>query len=150
MSKTVDKQRSNSGDRDEKGRFKKGNGKSFQPGQSGNPAGRPKSITLSEALRHELAKINPTAEEEGQTFAETIAAMMVKTAAAQGQGSILAAKEIADRTEGKSRVTVSMDVTTTDWREMACAHGINEQDVIREAKRIISESDTTGRNPTSH
>src|SRR5918911_5015250 len=105
MSKTADKQPKNNGDRDEKGRFVKGNNNGFKPGQSGNPAGRPKSITLSEALRMELAKANPQGDGE-QTYAEAIAQMLCEQAAEHN--NIMAAKEIADRTEGKPRQTVDV------------------------------------------
>jgi hypothetical protein len=122
--------------------------KPFQKGESGNPAGRPKSTTLSEALRVELARLNPKAKDE-QTYAETIAKLMVK-AAATGKGSIRAAQEIADRTEGKPRQSVDMDMNVRDWRTLARSHGIDEQDVIREAQRIISESDFTGSDHQAH
>ncbi|HEX7176891.1 MAG TPA: DUF5681 domain-containing protein [Pyrinomonadaceae bacterium] len=42
------------------GKFAEGNklGRRFRPGQSGNPKGRPKSITLSEAYRKLLAQVD--------------------------------------------------------------------------------------------
>jgi hypothetical protein len=135
MSKTADKQPKNNGDRDEKGRFVKGNNNGFKPGQSGNPAGRPKSITLSEALRMELAKANPQGDGE-QTYAEAIAQMLCEQAAEHN--NIMAAKEIADRTEGKPRQTVDVDMSLFDWRALAKAHGIDERDVLAEAQRIIA------------
>ena len=97
-SAATDKQRGNS---DARARSL-ANLKPFQPGQSGNPAGRPKSITLSETLRRELAKECP--EEADQTYAERIAAVLCKSAA---EGNVRAAQEIADRTEGKPRQSVS-------------------------------------------
>jgi hypothetical protein len=63
-----EKQRKNKGDRDERGRFTKDTPTAFKPGQSGNPKGRPRSITLSEALRLELAKMLPGDTQE-RTFA---------------------------------------------------------------------------------
>ncbi len=108
----------------------------WKPGQSGNPKGRPKSITLSEALRLELAKAHPQGDGE-QTYAEAIAAILCQTAA---QGNILAAKEIADRTEGRPKQAVDIEMNVNDWREVARQHGVSEQDVIREAQRLIAES----------
>src|SRR5205085_12662662 len=98
---TVDKQRKNNGEnggRDEKGRFAEGNPLGFQPGESGNPAGRPKSVTLSEAYRQQLAA--QQAEGVESTYAEVIAKMVCDEAA---KGNINAAGEIADREEGKQR-----------------------------------------------
>ena len=108
----------------------------WKPGQSGNPAGRPKSITLSEALRLELAKVFPGDTQE-RTFAEVIAQQLVRSAAT---GNILAAKEIADRTEGRPKQAVDIEMNVNDWRQLARQHGVSEQDVIREAQRLIAES----------
>lgn len=135
MRKTVDKQRKAAGKRDPRGRFAKGNTAGFQPGQSGNPKGRPKCLTLSEAMRNELAKLQPGTE---QTYAEIIAAKLVHHAA---MGSVMAAKEIADRTEGKPRQALDVDMQLRDWREQAAIYGVSEEDVIAEAKRLIESAD---------
>ena len=108
----------------------------WKPGQSGNPKGRPKSITLSEALRLELAKVFPGDTQE-RTFAEVIAQQLVRSAAT---GNILAAKEIADRTEGKPKQSLDVDMAVMDWREMARKYGLSEQDVINEARRLITHT----------
>ena len=129
----TDKQRKNS---DGQARSE-ANLKPFPKGVSGNPKGRPKSITLSEAYRHQLAQPVPK-DREGRTYAEVIAALMCQRAT---QGDVAAAKEIADRVEGKARQALDVDVKVTSWREMARQHGLSEQDVIREAQRLIeSES----------
>jgi hypothetical protein len=136
MSKSsADKQRKNSGDRDEKGRFQKGNQTAFKPGESGNPKGRPKSITLSEDLRAQLGQVMPGEDEK--TYAEKIALVLCDEAT---KGNVGAAREIADRTEGKPRQSLDVDMSVMDWRALASAHGLNEQDVIAEARRIIAES----------
>jgi hypothetical protein len=118
----------------------------WKPGQSGNPAGRPKSITLSEALRLELAKASPEGDGE-QTYAEAIAAILCQTAAT---GNILAAKEIADRTEGKPKQAVDMTMNVNDWRELARQHGVSQEDVLLEARRLIEESVTPGSGASGH
>ena len=110
--------------------------KPFRKGQSGNPKGRPKSITLSEALRHELAKENPKGK-DGETYAERIAAVLCQAAVG---GNVNAAKEIADRTEGKPRQALEVDMSVMDWRAIAKTQGVSETDVIREAQRIIAEA----------
>jgi hypothetical protein len=84
--------------------------KPFQKGQSGNPAGRPKSAILSNAIRKKLNEIDET-DPERRTFAEVLAEQLVMKAKT---GDVQALKEIADRTEGKARQSISL---TTDTRE---------------------------------
>ena len=129
-------------DKQGKNREKVGKGKppketQWKPGQSGNPKGRPKSITLSEALRAQLGQVMPGEDEK--TYAEKIALVLCEEAT---KGNVGAAKEIADRTEGKPRQTLDVDMSVMDWRALAHAHGLDTQDVIAEAKRIIAESAT--------
>jgi hypothetical protein len=138
---TTDKQRESTGGRDELGRFTKDAPNAFKPGQSGNPAGRPKSITLSESFRRQLSQVVPD-DPHGRTFAEVIAARVCVAAA---NGDVSAAREIADRTEGKPRQSVDVDMSVSDWRQVAAANGLNEQDVLREAQRLIeSATDSSG------
>lgn len=63
----------------------------FQPGQSGNPGGRPKKKPISEAYARLLQ--NP---ENADKLAKALFDMAVN------EGSVFAAKEIADRLEGKA------------------------------------------------
>jgi hypothetical protein len=120
------------------GKFAPGNkvGNRFKKGASGNPQGRPKLTLLSEALRAQLAEEMPDASE--RTYAEAIAERLCKEAAMAG--NVQAAREIADRTEGKPKQTLDVDMNVMDWRELARVNGLNEQDVIREAQRLIAES----------
>ncbi len=80
----------------------------FKKGQSGNPKGRPKSALLSDAYRRMLAQTCPD-DEKKRTWAEVIAE---RTLVAAAGGDVKAAKEIADRTEGKAqqRVTLSYEI----------------------------------------
>jgi hypothetical protein len=84
--------------------------KPFKKGQSGNPNGRTKSITLSEAYRKQLAKIDET-DPQKRTFAEVLAEQTIIKAKG---GDVAALKELADRTEGKAKQTITL---TTDRRE---------------------------------
>jgi len=68
----------------------------FQPGQSGNPGGRPKKMHLTDALREELEDKGS----DGVANDVAIARKLVKMARA---GNMDAIKEIGDRTEGKPR-----------------------------------------------
>lgn len=85
--------------------FAKGNPYAFKPGQSGNPAGRPKSRTLSEAYRALLSQ--PLKDDPTRTVADVVAAAMVQNAFA---GDVAAAKELADRTEGKAKQGIDLTV----------------------------------------
>ncbi len=120
-----------------KGKFSPGNkiGKQFPPGVSGNPSGRPKLTKLTEALREQLAEINPDAPEE--TVAEQIARALISEAKT---GNVQAVREIADRTEGRPKQAIDLDLQVSDWRTLAKNYSLNEQDVIREAKLLIAES----------
>jgi hypothetical protein len=104
-------------DRSPDGKFAEGNkmGRRFRPGQSGNTKGRPKSITLSEAYRRELARIDPN-DPEGRTYAEILAERMRERASS---GDVAALREMADRTEGKPRQTLSLSLERREQLEAA-------------------------------
>jgi Family of unknown function (DUF5681) len=85
-------------------------GKPYQwkKGQSGNPSGRPKSKTLSDAYRNKLEELVPN-DPEGRTWAEIIAEAQVRDAV---RGNVQAAREIADRTEGRARQAIELEDKT--------------------------------------
>jgi hypothetical protein len=122
----------------QKNKFPHGNkvGNRFEKGQSGNPSGRPKLTRLTEALREQIAAINPNAPE--QTIAEQIAQTLIKLAIA---GDVQAIREIGDRTEGKPKQAIDLDMSVSDWRTTAKNYGVSEQDVINEARLLIEQSD---------
>ena len=125
-----------------KGKFPPGNkvGKQFPPGVSGNPQGRPKLTKLTDALREQLAEINPDAPEE--TIAEQIARALISEAKS---GNVQAIREIGDRTEGKPKQAIDLDLQINDWRTLAKNYSLNEEDVIREAKLLIESAiDSSG------
>src|SRR3984885_4013620 len=80
----------------------------WKKGQSGNPSGRPKSKTLSDAYKSKLEE--PVANDpEGRTWAELIAEAQVRDAV---RGNVQAAREIADRTEGRARQAIEFEDKT--------------------------------------
>jgi Family of unknown function (DUF5681) len=81
----------------------------WKKSQSGNPSGRPKSKTLSDAYRSKLEEPVPNDPEE-RTWAELIAEAQVRDAV---RGNVQAAREIADRTEGRARQAIEIEDTTT-------------------------------------
>ncbi len=121
----------------QKNKFPPGNkiGNRFKKGETGNPSGRPKLTRLTDALREQLAETNPDAPEETQ--AEQIARALISEAKT---GNVQAIREIADRTEGKPKQAIDLDLQVSDWRTLAQNYGVSETDVINEAKLLISES----------
>lgn len=114
--------------RDERGQFSGPNANSFRPGQSGNPLGRPKCKTLSEAIREQLAL--EVGDGTGITWAELVAERLVKVAAGMSiENSTNAAKEIADRTEGKARQPLELDATGEATRILAGLLGRRPEDL---------------------
>jgi hypothetical protein len=102
------------------GKFATGNtiGKKFPPGSSGNPNGRPKLTRLSEALRQQLSEEMPGAD--GETIAEEVARALIREALI---GNIAAIKEVFDRAEGKS--PISLDVGGKDGEPMLITFSFN-------------------------
>ena len=80
----------------------------WKKGQSGNPSGRPKSKTLSDAYKSKLEELVPN-DSEGRTWAELIAEAQVRDAV---RGNVQAAREIADRTEGRARQAIEFEDKT--------------------------------------
>jgi Family of unknown function (DUF5681) len=71
----------------------------WKPGQSGNPAGRPKgSGRLSKALCVLMLEPYPD-DPRGRTYAEVVAESLAKAAVS---GDVSAIRELGDRTEGKA------------------------------------------------
>lgn len=128
----TDKQRANS-----EGRKRSlANLKPFRKGVSGNPNGRPKTITLSEAYRQTLAAQMPD-DASSRTYAQAIAEMVIDAAV---KGNVAAARELADRTEGKPKQAIDVTANILDWRELAQANGLSEADVLTEATRLIESA----------
>ena len=69
----------------------------WKKGASGNPRGRPKGITLSEAYRIAISQLVPR-DPRGRSFAEKIGEAIASKAA---KGDVRCAEEIAKRLEGK-------------------------------------------------
>jgi Family of unknown function (DUF5681) len=92
------------------GQFAPGNqeGKKFEPGESGNPAGRPRRTKLTEALIAKLAEAVPIGGE--LTIADHLAGALIKEAL---QGNVTAIREIADRTEGKPKQSLDIGLNGT-------------------------------------
>lgn len=133
-------QRNNNG-RDGDGRFVKGNPFGWKPGTSGNPTGRPRGSKSGTAALRRLARsfVDP---KSGLSAEELIAAKLI---AAAIDGNLQAIKEFYDRLEGRPGVRVELETEIMDWREKALAYGLDENDVISEAKLLLeSNSGSSG------
>jgi hypothetical protein len=76
-------------------------GRPFQPGQSGNPNGRPKTRPFKDALR----KAIEAAGDDNSALKLVAAALLAKAQ----EGDVPAIKEIADRLDGKVAQPISGD-----------------------------------------
>jgi predicted transcriptional regulator len=72
-----------------------------------------------------------------RTVAEAIARALIKEAVT---GNVQAIREIADRTEGKPKQAIDLDMQINDWRKLAQNYGVSETDVLNEAKLLIEQS----------
>jgi Family of unknown function (DUF5681) len=74
----------------------------FQPGQSGNPGGRPRKY-ITEV--YEQLALEPVPKRGGKTYAQLLALAQFRKAL---KGNTVAAKEVTDRLEGKARAVVEL------------------------------------------
>ena len=98
----------------------------FQKGQSGNPGGRARERAFANAIRAEVAKIDP------KTGRERLLEIARKTVEMAIEGDMSAIKEIGDRLDGKpiQQTLVNTDTTVRtiaraamtpeDWAAMHC------------------------------
>ncbi len=144
MSKTNGKQMAG---KREDGTFAPGHklGNRFSKGVSGNPNGRPKITKLTDALREQLAEALQGSPEK--TIAEAIARTLIREAVS---GNVAAIREIADRTEGKPKQAIDLDIQATNWREEARRYGITEAEVAAEARLLLTEFDDVGSDEASN
>jgi len=94
----------------------------FQPGQSGNPGGRPKTKPITDAIKERLAKIPP---DDPRTDAQRVADVLVDGALA---GDIQFIRELLNRVEGK----VAEMVITESGPEQTVLDAL---EILRERKR---------------
>lgn len=118
-----DKNAENSGNNS--GRFQAGNEYRFQPGQSGNPGGRPKKTLLSD-VHDEMLEEKLTDPEFRRQFKEAQWQKLL----AKGVVSAMTLDQVWERTEGKvaQPVRISGDLTVSLADEMRKARERAEQE----------------------
>src|SRR5262252_5747266 len=120
-------------------------GRRFQPGQSGNPYGRPSRMCtlVTMALREKLAAIDPKTK---KTFAQRIADLLITCATDPDpeldKTRIMALSEIIDRCEGKPKQQLEVNDITAQLRERSDAdlmfhleHGYWPEDEAAEKRK---------------
>jgi hypothetical protein len=104
-----------------------------------NTAGRPRLTKITDALREQVSEEHPDAPEG--TIAEAIAGKLIKLALG---GDIAAVREVLDRTEGKPKQAIDLDIQATSWRDEVKRYGITESEVAAEARLLLAEFDAGG------
>lgn len=104
--------------------------KPWPKGVSGNPGGRPRETPLTDACRELLSKPAPD-DASGRSYAEAIAEQLGKQALA---GDVHAAREIADRAEGKARQ--AMEVSGPEGESLDLWEMTDEQLEARVAELV--------------
>jgi hypothetical protein len=125
---------------------KKATSGSWQPGQSGNPAGTAKNKLFRQAIVMELkSKGN---DKDAMPELRDIARALINTAKDAGhQHSLAATKEIADRLDGKSPVMV------TDADEFRKATELTDDELtarIEDARRLLGLADQAANQKELH
>lgn len=111
-------------------------GKRFVKGQSGNPKGRPpKDQCLTSLLKEELETIN-SADREGRTWKELIVLATLRLAM---KGNPAALREVWDRTDGKVRQDIGLEVDVSTEIDRCIAEG--RQRAARRNRELVTAGD---------
>lgn len=124
----------------------------WKPGEAPNPSGKPKgAIDLKNRLVKMLEADAPGDVKKAKAIAEfckgftnisnfdAVNARLLYCAIIEGES--WAVKEIYDRIAGKASQPIDVDLQVNDWRSLAQANGLTEEDVIREAKLLLESAD---------
>jgi len=106
-------------------------GRPFQPGQSGNPGGRPKKTPLTDEIKRLLRQ---KAEGSAYSNAHMVAWKMIQRAKA---GDVAAARLLWEYVEGKPTQPVEVNVAE-EARRLAAQHGLDAGELQRMAELIAN------------
>ncbi len=121
--------------------FEPGHKYAWKPGQSGNPAGRPKVRTLSEELRARLQE--QYRGRDDRTYGRMVAEALVDRAI---NGDVMAIREVFDRVEGKPRQALNLVI---EEKQRAIFHasiaalkqtGMSDEDAAKYLAAFVPEA----------
>jgi hypothetical protein len=104
-------------------------GKGFQPGQSGNPTGRPRTRGLVSALKAAVSQVLPN----GQTVEEIIADVLIDEAL-NGKRRVVAINSIYDRIEGRPKQSIDVN----EKRGAEALSKLTDDELIAEIKEKLA------------
>jgi hypothetical protein len=130
----------NDEERNDKGLFTPANSYKWKPGESGNPNGRPRGSKNGSAALRRLARqfIDP---KTGLSLEEQIGAKLIAKAL---EGDLKAIALFYERTEGRAGVRNEREMEIIDWRERVQMYGLDEKDVIEQAKLLLESANGSG------
>ncbi len=131
--------------RDESGKFTANNPYRWKPNQSGNPQGRPKGSKSGSATLRKMARqlVDP---KTGLDATQLISAKLI---AAAMDGQPWAIKEYFDRTDGRPGIAIQTEDEYT-WQELAEIHGLSEEDVLTQARKLIESGSVDSDETADH
>ena len=91
-------------------------GHRWQPGESGNPAGRPKgTLSLMSLLKNVLQEENPS---DKKTYAESLIRKYIEKALDDNDGQ--AVRDLIDRIDGRAKQHIEMsNAKDAEWLDLA-------------------------------
>lgn len=105
----------------------------FRRGQSGNPGGRPKKLIST--VYADLAEAKVPGDKKGRTYAQVLAEAQFRAAI---KGKTEAAREIANRIEGKVERAQRVEIVSNDPFEVR----VETQDLITAFRRVYALEET--------
>jgi hypothetical protein len=156
-------QKENRNEPEQYGRGKHPNSKKnlqlWQPGDVPNPNGKPKgAIDIKNRLIKMLENIAPDKIQNAKaitdfcegiskvTNLDAVNARLLYCAIVEGES--WAVKEIFDRIAGKAPQAIDIDLQVNDWKAEAAKYGLSHDDIIRQLRPLIEQSDVESSDPS--
>ena len=124
----------------------------WQPGDVQNPSGKPKgAIDIKNRLIKMLENIAPDKIQNAKSITDfcsgvsnitnidAVNARLLYCAIVEGES--WAVKEIFDRVAGKAPQAIDIDLQVNDWKAEAQKYGLSHDDIIRQLRPLIEQSD---------